>query len=65
MPSFCSVMGQVSKTIRNSNAGRNFSSIGHNSAMVSVYAYGEKAEKFDGVYENTVIYCNLVKVLDK
>ena len=48
-----------------SEAGHAFSSIGHTSAMVPVYAYGKGAEQFTGVYENTAIYHKLISVLGK
>ena len=48
-----------------SEAGHAFSTIGHTSAMVPVYAYGKGAEKFAGVYENTAIYHKLLSVLGK
>jgi alkaline phosphatase len=48
-----------------SEAGHAFSSIGHTSTMVPVYAYGKGAEKFAGVYENTAIYHKLLSVLGK
>ena len=48
-----------------SKAGHAFSTIGHTSAMVPVYAYGKGAEKFSGVYENTAIYHKLLEVLGK
>ncbi|MGK0374227.1 MAG: alkaline phosphatase [Arenicella sp.] len=48
-----------------SEAGHAFSSIGHTSTMVPVYAFGKGAEKFTGVYENTAIYHKLVGLLGK
>jgi alkaline phosphatase len=48
-----------------SEAGHAYSSIGHTSTMVPVYAYGKGAEKFTGVYENTAIYHKLLSVLGK
>jgi alkaline phosphatase len=48
-----------------SEAGHAFSSIGHTSTMVPVYAFGRGAEKFTGVYENTAIYHKLVGLLGK
>jgi len=48
-----------------SQAGHAFSTIGHTSAMVPVYAYGKGAEKFSGIYENTAIYHKLLDVLSK
>jgi len=48
-----------------SKAGHAFSSIGHTSTMVPVYAYGKGAEEFAGVYENTAIYHKLLKVMAK
>lgn len=46
-----------------SKAGHAFSTAGHTSAMVPVYAYGKGAEAFAGVYENTEIYYKLLKVM--
>ncbi|MFT4635163.1 MAG: alkaline phosphatase [Arenicella sp.] len=48
-----------------SEAGHAFSSMGHTSTMVPVYAYGKGAEDFTGVYENTAIYHKLLSVLGK
>lgn len=48
-----------------SKAGHAFSTIGHTSAMVPVYAYGKGAEEFAGVYENTAIYHKLLSVMGK
>ncbi len=46
-----------------SQAGHAFSSSGHTSVMVPVYAYGKGAEAFAGVYENTEIYNKLLSVM--
>ena len=46
-----------------SDAGHAFSTIGHTSTMVPVYAFGKGAEAFAGVYENTTIYHKLLAVM--
>ena len=46
-------------------AAHAFSSGGHTSVMVPVYAYGKGAEEFTGVYENTEIYHKLLRAVEK
>jgi alkaline phosphatase len=41
----------------------NFSTPGHTSVMVPVFAYGAGAEKFAGIYENTGIYDKMMQAL--
>lgn len=41
-----------------------FSTKHHTAIMVPVYAFGKKAEIFDDVYENTVIYDKMVEVIN-
>lgn len=48
-----------------SDAGHHFSTIGHTSAMVPVYAFGKGAEHFSGVYENNAIYAKLLLALGR
>lgn len=46
-------------------AGHAYSTIGHTSTMVPVYAYGKGAENFSGVYENNEIYAKLLRSIGK
>lgn len=46
-------------------AGHHYSSIGHTSTMVPVYAFGKGAENFSGVYQNNEIYAKLLKSIGK
>lgn len=46
-------------------AGHSFSSIGHTSTMVPVYAFGKGAEHFAGVYENNEIYAKMLQSIGK
>ena len=48
-----------------SDAGHHFSTIGHTSAMVPVYAFGKGAEHFSGIYENNAIYAKLLLALGR
>lgn len=48
-----------------SEAGHAFSSQGHTSVMVPVYAFGKGAENFSGVYENTAVYQKILSALGK
>jgi alkaline phosphatase len=41
-----------------------FSTKGHTGVMVPVFAYGPGAELFTGIYENTRIFDNMVRLLD-
>jgi len=45
------------------NAGHHYSSAGHTVTMVPVYAYGNGAERFSGVYENTEIFHKRLKLI--
>jgi alkaline phosphatase len=46
-------------------AGHHFSTIGHTSEMVPVYAFGKGSEHFAGVYENNEIYAKLLQAIGK
>lgn len=42
-----------------------FATGGHTNIMVPVFAYGKGAENFSGIYENTEIYAQLLKIIEK
>lgn len=44
-------------------ASEHFSTNGHTSTMVPVFAFGKGAEHFSGVYENTAIYHRMLEAL--
>lgn len=48
-----------------SEAGHQFSTIGHTATMVPVYAFGKGAEHFSGVYQNNEIYAKLLLAMGK
>lgn len=57
-------------TLRSKNGNYNeidyhFATGGHTGTMVPVFAYGYGAERFSGMYENTVIYEKLFKFINK
>lgn len=47
------------------DAGHHYSTHGHTSTMVPVYAFGKGAENFAGVYQNNDIYAKLLKSIGK
>jgi alkaline phosphatase len=47
-----------------SQISASFSTKGHTGVMVPVFAYGPGAELFTGIYENTRIFDNMVRLLD-
>ncbi len=57
--------GDMDATVPYAVPGHAYSTMGHTSAMVPVYAYGKGAERFKGVYENTAIYHKILRAMGK
>lgn len=57
--------GDMEATVPYAVPGHAYSTMGHTSAMVPVYAYGKGAERFSGVYENTAIYHKILRAMGK